>query len=248
MMRYCGMPNTSSRSSMPGDRRDSASKRSLVALSSSKMRVERFGIISQAVQYRDAAVGILRRNQAMRVPLIDEGGGKHSRSQVWRQPPRLSGRAKLDELVFLRFIFRRGGIEQPPHADHSGDATAHQQLERRRIVEHGIRIRPRRPLIREPRVEENVQRFEDSDQQRNAREFILREQPACASSSIQSSVRLTCRRASAMASSLRSSHFSTIAKNAAIAAGVSRARVPGSARSGTFLRSKPRSGMLREHS
>src|SRR5277367_5662312 len=47
-----------------------------------------------------------------------------------------------------------------------------------------------------------------------------------------------------MASSLRSFHFSTMAKKAAIAGGDRRARVAGSARSGSLRRSSPRSGTM----
>src|ERR1700722_17532422 len=45
-----------------------------------------------------------------------------------------------------------------------------------------------------------------------------------------------------MASSLRSCHFSATAKNATIAGALKRARVSGSARSGSLRRSRPRSG------
>src|ERR1700686_1600508 len=65
-------------------------------------------------------------------------------------------------------------IEQAAHPDHSGNSATDQQLQRRGIVEHRIRVWARCPLVRQPLAEKNVQRLEDADQQRNPREFILR--------------------------------------------------------------------------
>ena len=89
---------------MPGASRDSASRPSFVALSSSKIRFERFGIVGEAREHRGSAVGELRGNQAMRISLIDGSGSEHSAVQSLC-PVRISVAAATR-------------VEQTTHANH----------------------------------------------------------------------------------------------------------------------------------
>src|SRR5580692_6965404 len=106
-------------------------------------------VVSQASQHRSSAVGELRRDEAMSIPLIDCAEGQHSLASA------------------------AAAIQQTTHSNHGGHAATNQQLQRSNVVEHRIAVRPRGPLICQLRTKENVQTLKNSDQQRDASQFVL---------------------------------------------------------------------------
>ena len=104
------MPKTSSLSSTPGERRDSASRRSLVALSNTQeIAFDPLGFIGKAREDGDAAVSVLGGDEAMGIAAVDETGGEQELPTA------------------------TATVEEAAHAEHTKNAGASQEPQRRRV-------------------------------------------------------------------------------------------------------------------
>src|SRR5947209_4260631 len=67
-------------------------------------------------------------------------------------------------------------IQEAPDPNHGGHPAAAQILQWRRSVEHRIGVRTRGPLVRQTLSEKDIERLENAYEERDACEFVLREQ------------------------------------------------------------------------
>ena len=65
-------------------------------------------------------------------------------------------------------------IQQSTDRQHTGHSTLDQKHQRGLVLEHWVAVRPRHPLVRKFLTEQNVECFEDSDQERDSSQFVLR--------------------------------------------------------------------------
>src|SRR4051794_29798468 len=67
-------------------------------------------------------------------------------------------------------------IQESPDTNHCRHSAAAQILQWRRSVEHRIGVRTRGPLVRQTLSEKDIERLENAYEERDACEFVLREQ------------------------------------------------------------------------